>query len=122
MNCRGLHCEGCGSGGGPALGGVITLIVLAVLAANAKAIGHAAGEAVRVLVLVTIAGGSIALAAGAVIIALAIRSRLRPVDRAPRPLRRTLTGREPRELVEPRADIPAQVWIHPASERDGVIR
>ncbi|MGH3283593.1 MAG: hypothetical protein ACRDPD_02715 [Streptosporangiaceae bacterium] len=101
---------------------MIALIALAVLADNAEAIGHAAGEAVRVLVLVAIAGGSLALAAGTVVIALAVRRGRQPIGRGPGQLLRTLPGPARRELAEPRADIPAEVWIHPPRQRSGVIR
>jgi hypothetical protein len=107
---------------------VIVLVIVAVIAANAKTISHGAAEVAHVLVLVAIAGASVTVAAGAIIVGLIIRHRLRRIGRATGQMRATLTSHGYRELPEPqaeipaRADIPAQVFIHPPRERDGVSR
>jgi hypothetical protein len=78
MKCSGLHCPGCGHRGGNAGAGasaVIVLIVLAVVAANRRAIGHAASVAVHVLVIAAEVGTGLAAAAGATAAVLVIRRR-----------------------------------------------
>ena len=122
MNCNGLHCPGCGGGKGPATGAVIALVVLAVIAANAKAIGRTLAEVGHVLVLVAIAGASVTVAAGAVILGLVIRQRLRQVERATGWSRDTLTSYTVRELPEPKAEISAKIYIYPPADRERVSR
>jgi len=100
-------------------------VVLAVIAAKAKAISHAAAEVGHVLVLVAIAGASVTVAAGAVILGLVIRQRLRQIDGHVSAMQGTLNRfSAPRELPESkaelpaaRADIPAKVFIHPPKNR-----
>lgn len=117
-NCSGLHCPGCG-GGGPAIGGVAGLVVLVLIAASARTIGHAVADIARVLVLIAAAGAGIAMAAGAVTAVLVIRSRLRRIERATGRMQDTLVSHGHGELGEPRAalpassGIPAEVYIHP---------
>jgi hypothetical protein len=129
MGCKGIHCPGCGDGGGAGIGAVVILLVLAVIAAEAKAIVRFMAEVAHVLVLVAIAGVSIAGAAGAVIIALAIRQRLQRTEHATGRPRITLASRSYGELPEPRPELPAaradllaNVYVHPASNRNEVIR
>jgi hypothetical protein len=129
VQCRGLHCDGCGGGGGPAIcAAVILLIIAGVIAAHAKAIGHFAAEVGHVLVLVVIAGASVTAATVAVTLGLVIRRKLRQAERATGQMRATLTGHGYRELPEhraeipARADMPAEVYIHPPREQGRVIR
>jgi membrane protein implicated in regulation of membrane protease activity len=130
MGCKGIHCPGCGDGGGAGIGAVVILLVLVVIiAAKAKAISHAAAEVAHaaaevahVLVLVAIAGASVTAAAGAVIIALAVRRKLRQIERDTGRTQDAVTGRMVRELHGHRAELPAKVYIHPPRERDRVSR
>jgi hypothetical protein len=127
MNCRGIHCDGCGSGGGPALGLVVILVIAATVAmSKARAIGHAAAVVGHVLVLIIAAGASVALASAGLAALLIIRGKLCRIERATGRMQDTLTGHGPRELAEPRAglparsDIPAKVFIHPPTDRERV--
>jgi glutamate-1-semialdehyde aminotransferase len=121
MGCKGIHCPGCGDGGGGGIAAVVIVLVLAVVA-SAKAIGHALAEVGHVLVLVAIAGASVTVAAGAVILGLVIRHRLRQVERATDRMRTTLSGYTVRELPEPKAEIPAKIYIYPPADRERVGR
>ena len=56
--CPGLHCDGCGSGGGPTAGAVIALIALAAFIAARHTIEHAAVDVLHAIEI-----GLIALAA-----------------------------------------------------------
>lgn len=78
--CPGLHCDGCGSGGGPTAGAVIALIALAAFIAARHTIEHAAVDVLHAveigliaLAALTVAG----LATAAVIAAERARRRRR---------------------------------------------
>jgi hypothetical protein len=78
MKCSGLHCPGCGHHGGNAgigAGAVIVLIVVAVIAANRRAIGHAASVAVHVLEVAAEVAAGLAVAIGVTAFVLVIRHR-----------------------------------------------
>jgi hypothetical protein len=82
MKCSGLHCQGCGRRGGNAgagAGAVIALIVLAAIAANRRAIGHAASTALHVAIVTTI---TLAIAAIPVLAAIVATRRCRARGRA----------------------------------------
>lgn len=129
MSCKGIHCPGCGDGGGAGIGAVVIFVVLAVIAADAKAVGRLLAEVGRILVLAAIAGASVTAATGAVILAVAIHRKLRRIERATDKMRVMLTSPSYGELSEPdraelpaRADLPAEVYIHPPRARDEVAR
>jgi hypothetical protein len=102
MSCKGLHCPGCGDGGGG--WGVLAVIIAVLLigAAIAKPAEHAAVDVLHFLELAAIVTGCLAAAAAAGGVAcLAIRARRRhqntprrsPVlPAAPEPAR-AVTGR-----------------------------
>jgi hypothetical protein len=48
MSCKGLHCPGCGDGGGGIL--ALVVLVLVIAAAIARPVAHAADAVLRVLV------------------------------------------------------------------------
>jgi hypothetical protein len=77
-SCKGLHCPGCGDGGGWGLA-VVALVVLAVISANARAIGRGVSELVTAAVIVLGAAvGLVAIAAAAVVV---VRVRRRTLAR-----------------------------------------
>jgi hypothetical protein len=98
------------------------LILVIIAAANARAIGHVAAEVGRVLVLVAIAGASVTLAVVAVIVGLAVHSKLRLAGRATGQVRATLAShghrelpaiiRAPAEIKAPRAPFVARQCPH----------
>jgi len=124
-SCSGLHCPGCGDGGGPVIGLIIALVVVALIAAKARAISHALADLGHVLVLVAIAGAAVAVAAVAITGAVLIHRRIRQLDRGISKMRATLTSHGYGELPEPgraelpagKADIPAKIYIHPPKNR-----
>jgi len=71
--CPGLHCDGCGDGGGPVL--IAVLVVLAIIGAVVHAIWHQLVEAVEIVALVLVSGCGLAVAAGGVYLAMRIRAR-----------------------------------------------
>ena len=75
MKCSGLHCPRCrhSDGGGAGTGAVIALIVLAVIAASRRAIGHAVGVALHILEVAAAAAAALAVAAGVIAAVLVIR-------------------------------------------------
>ena len=74
MECKGIHCPGCGHGGSGIGAGVLAVIVsLAVAAHFASAIGRAVSEVVFVLAVVAGSIAGIAVTAGAVVIAVRLR-------------------------------------------------
>jgi len=78
MKCSGLHCPGCGHHGGNAgigAGAVIVLIVLAVIADDRRAIGHAASVALHVLEVAAEVAAGLAVAIGVTASVLVIRHR-----------------------------------------------
>jgi len=100
MKCSGLHCPGCGHHGGNAgigAGAVIVLIVLAVIAANRCAIGHAASVALHVLAVAAEVAAGLAVAIGVTASVLVIRHRA---------VRRATAS-----AVRERAEIPASVRV-----------
>ena len=74
MNCKGIHCPGCEDGNGPA-GLIAVLVVLAVIAASARAIGRAVSEVVTILAITAASIAGAALAAGAVAAVVILRRR-----------------------------------------------
>ena len=99
MKCSGLHCPGCGYHGGNAAtgaGAVIVLIVLAVVAANRRAIGHAASVAVHILAVAAVVAAGLAVATGVTASVLVLR-------------RRAARWRAAANTVRERAEIPASV-------------
>lgn len=81
MNCKGIHCPGCGDGNGPA-GLIAVLVVLAVIAASARAIGRAVSEVVTVVAITAASVAGLALAAGSVAVVVTVRRRGRARLRA----------------------------------------
>ena len=73
-NCSGLHCPGCGDSGGAMLAAG-ALAVLAVIVANAHAIGRAVSEVVVVLAVTAASIAGAGLAAGAVATVVMLRRR-----------------------------------------------
>ena len=87
MKCSGLHCPGCGHHGGNAgigAAGLIALIFLAAIAANRRAIGHAADVAARVVeVAAAIAAGlAVTIAVTAFVFAIGRRHARRAAANA----------------------------------------
>src|ERR1700740_1103888 len=72
-NCSGLHCPGCGDGPGAAL--IAGLVVLAVIAASARAIGRAVSEVVTILAITAASIAGLALTAGTVAAVVILRRR-----------------------------------------------
>ncbi len=78
MKCGGLHCPGCGHhGGNSGIGAaaLIALILLAVTAANRRAIGHAAGAALHVLEVAAAIAAGLAAVIAVTAAVVAIRRR-----------------------------------------------
>ena len=78
MKCSGLHCPDCGHRGGNAgigAGAVIVLIVMAVIAANRRAIGYAASVAMHILAVAAEVAAGLAVAIGVTASVLVIRRR-----------------------------------------------
>jgi MYXO-CTERM domain-containing protein len=78
MKCSGLHCPGCGHHGGKrgaGAGAVLALVVLAVIAAHRRTIGHAASQAMRVLEVAAEVTAGLAVAAGITAAVLVTRRR-----------------------------------------------
>jgi len=106
MKCSGLHCPGCGhhSGNtGIGAGAVIALIVLAVIVANRRAIGHAASVTVHVLEVAAEVATGLAIAIGVTASVLVIRHRA--------------ARRAAASTVRVRAEIPASVRVLGPLER-----
>ena len=96
MGCKGLHCDGCGDGGGGAL--IAVLVVLAIIGAVVHAIWHQLVEAVEIVALVLVSGCGLAVAAGGVYAAVRIRARvleLRARHTVPAPARVVRLGEPP---------------------------
>lgn len=74
-NCSGLHCPGCGSGGGPVIGAgaIVGLVVLAVVMANAHAIERTALEILQVAEITAASVAALAAVAASVAITVKIR-------------------------------------------------
>lgn len=85
MSCKGLHCPGCGDGGGGVAIGVIgaVLLVAGVVAANASAIERFLADLLTVLL---VAGIGVAVAGVATVAAVVAVHRRRAVSHA-EPLR-----------------------------------
>jgi len=78
MKCSGLHCPGCGHRGGKpgaGAGAVLALVILAVIAAHRRMIGHAASVAVHILEVAAEVAAGLAVAAGIAAAVLVIRRR-----------------------------------------------
>lgn len=112
MNCSGLHCPGCGHSSRSRLsvGAVVLVLAVAVIAAKRRAIEHGAAEVARVLVLVTIAALSLAVAAGvtAAVIWYRRRTARAPATRAELPVVIRRIGPPARAAIEAphlRADV-----------------
>jgi MYXO-CTERM domain-containing protein len=100
MKCSGLHCPGCGHHGGKpgaGAGAVLALVVLAVIAAHRRTIGHAASVAVHVLEVAAEVAAGLAVAAGITAAVLIIRRRA---------VRRSAMG-----AARERAEIPPSVRV-----------
>jgi len=82
MNCKGIHCPGCGDGGGSVLALAAVVVVVALVAAKAHAIEHGATELVHVLIVVAITAICLAAATVAVIVAVRFRRAATRVDQA----------------------------------------
>lgn len=68
MNCKGLHCPGCGHGGGAAAALVVLAVIIAVVIR--KPVEHAADDVLRVAIdALAIAAIAVASAAGLAAIA-----------------------------------------------------
>src|SRR5262245_19958125 len=78
MKCSGLHCPGCGHHGGKpgaGAGAVLALVILAVIAAHRRTIGHAASVAVDILEVAAEITAGLAVAAGITAAVLVTRRR-----------------------------------------------
>jgi hypothetical protein len=89
--CRGLHCPGCGDGGG-GVTALVLIVLLVIGAVIARPAAHAAGSVLRVTVeVLEITGIILASAAGAATLAgvavLATRARRSIASREPAPYR-----------------------------------
>ncbi len=82
MGCRGLHCHGCGDGGGGAL--IAVLVVLAIIGAIVHAIWHEVVEAVEIVALVLLSAAGLAVLAGGIYLAVRIRARVLDASRTRR--------------------------------------
>jgi hypothetical protein len=86
--CPGLHCDGCGKGGGITAGAVVTIIAFIIVIANGRAIGHAASDVGHVIVtglmIMAACTGLAAITTGAVLaVRLRVRARARTAALAP---------------------------------------
>ncbi len=100
MKCSGLHCPGCGHHGanaGIGAGAAIAVIVLAVIVANRRAIGHAASVALHILEIAAEVAAGLAVATAATAAVLAIRRRV--------------AQRATASAIAERAEIPASVRV-----------
>ena len=76
MKCSGLHCPGCGHRGGNAgngVGAVTVLIVVALIVANRRAIGHAASVTLHELEIAAEVAAGLAVTTGVTASVLVIR-------------------------------------------------
>jgi hypothetical protein len=73
--CPGLHCPGCGDGGGGAL--IAVLIALAVTGAIIRAIWHTLVEVAEITAFTVLGAAALAAAAGLVYVALKVREATR---------------------------------------------
>jgi hypothetical protein len=122
VKCSGLHCQGCGHRSGNAgigAAAVIALIVLAAIAANRRAIGHAASAAVHVLEIAAEIAAGLAVAVAVTAAVLAIRRRA--ARRAATALAATDRAQIPASVhvLGPPRRIPAEL---PAPEPSGRLR
>jgi hypothetical protein len=111
--CGGLHCEGCGKGGGLGILAVIVAVLL-ICAAIARPVEHAADVAVHILEIVAycLAGlaGASALAAAAW---LAVRWRRRSTTTAALPAPAPVTALPaPQQTATSAAEPPAIAPVH----------
>jgi hypothetical protein len=91
MKCDGLHCPGCKSRSGPPAAIIAGLVILALIAAKARAIGHAASTALHIAIVAVIA---LAFAAIPAIVAIVAIRRHRARRRAVAALAAVQTCRE----------------------------
>jgi hypothetical protein len=104
MNCRGIHCSGCGDHGGRGAGALAVLVVLAVIVGAAKRAAHTIGAIVHVVFVATV---SLILAAVVAIVAVLVIRHRAAIGRMLRVQRRPAK----------RAEIPASIRVLSAAER-----
>jgi hypothetical protein len=119
MSCKGLHCSGCGNGGGGVLAAIVAVVIIGALIA--RPVEHAADIALHILEIVAycLAGlaGAAGLAAGAW---LAVRWRRRstatmalpapaPVTALPAPQQAAAGRSEPLAIAPAR---PQELHLH----------
>jgi hypothetical protein len=88
MSCKGLHCPGCGDGGGAGL--AVLAVVAVILGLVLHAIWHTLVEVVEIIALILLSGLGLAAAGGLVYAGLRIRASVR--------------ARRPRAVIPARAE------------------
>lgn len=109
--CKGLHCPGCGDGGGA---GIIALVVLVVIGATVHAVWHTIVEVAEIAAWTVVGLAGLAAAAG---IAWGVRRILQEAPRrpvSPGPVSQIPPGTRPRlegshnQAIEP----PRELHLH----------
>jgi hypothetical protein len=76
MGCKGLHCDGCGHGGGPAAA-VVALVVIVALALRKAWPAIVSALEIAAWTVAAVSGAAIAVTAGVVAVRMARRRRAR---------------------------------------------
>lgn len=121
MGCEGLHCPGCGHGGGKL---AALVVVLVFIGGAAWRVRHGIETGLQIAMWTLVGAVSLAVIGGAVYVAMRVRARqleVRAPHTVPMPARVVRLGAEPdREAIEARRWPVAGQWeqIKPSNERE----
>ena len=103
MSCKGIHCPGCGDGGGVLVAIVAIVIIGAIVA---RPVEHAVGELVHVVLIGAAIAAAVSIAAAGAWLAVLLRRRTRRLTSEQRPVYVITDARRPRP-VQDRAELRA---------------
>lgn len=100
-NCGGLHCDGCGHGGGPAgLAACVALILLIIVGVGRavwRGVSHGAVAAAEVVAVVAVSGAGLVAVGGLAVLGVRVRRRML-ARQSPMPY--TVTARPGRQVPD----------------------